>query len=365
MTLSTTFFFFLGRKISLRDRLLFKESVNLLTYDNLKQFAWRIFRITFVVELIGTIILYFAFVSKFKPLVALGHAMFHSVSAFCNAGFSTFSENLAYFFSSYSVPIVVAMLIIIGGIGFIVISDIYIVLIRKGKKGLSLHTKIVLRTTLGLILFGTLFIFLYEGPRSLAGYSIPQKFIHSFFQAVTPRTAGFNTLTISLFSPLTIVMIMVLMFIGASPGGTGGGIKTPTFVLLFGWLKELLQGRYGKDLSILKKRIPIEQSFRAYAIASLSMLLISAAFSIIMLIDNPPPMKVLFEVVSAFGTVGLSLGSNINPNCNFSFDLSWASKLVLIVVMISGKVGLITISSALLKPHPLEYSYPEESIIVG
>lgn len=365
MTLSTTFFFFLGKKISLRDRLLFRESVNLLTYENLRRFAWRIFRITIVLELIGTILLFFAFFGKFKPAITLGHAIFHSVSAFCNAGFSTFSENLAYFSYSLSAPLIVATLIIIGGVGFVVISDSYYVLVKKAKKGLALHTKIVLKTTFILIVLGTIFIFFYEGPRSLAGYSLPQKLIHSLFQAVTPRTAGFNTVTIALFSPITLVMIMIFMFIGASPGGTGGGIKTSTITLIFGWMKELLLGRYGNDITIGKKRIPVEQAFRSILLVFSSIILIIIAFSVIMLLDNPAPMKVLFEVISAFGTVGLSLGSSLNPACNFSFDLSWISKLIIVIVMISGKVGTITLGSALLKPRFLKYSYPQESIIIG
>ncbi|NOR16294.1 hypothetical protein GQ543_01085 [candidate division WOR-3 bacterium] len=365
MTLSTTFFFFLGRKISLRDRVLFKESINVLSYENLRRFAWRVFRITIILELIGTILFYFSFLNKFSPAVALGHAFFHSVSAFCNAGFSTFSENLNLFSFSVSVPLIAAALFIIGGLGFVVISDLYTTIIKKTKKRLSLHTIIVIRITLILILAGTLFIFLYENNRSLSGYTLFEKIILSFFQAVTPRTAGFNILTISLFSPITIMMLMLFMFIGASPGGTGGGIKTTTFVLLFQWVKELLLGRYGKDITMLKKRVPIEQAYRSFVIASLSISVIFGAFFLIMLFDNPEPLKALFEIFSALGTVGLSLGSSVNQYCSFSYDLSVISKLVIIIVIITGRVGTITIGSALLRPHPLEYKYPENPIMVG
>lgn len=365
MTLSTTFFFFVGKRISLRDRLLFKESINFLTYENLRRFAWRVFRITLFFELIGIIVLFVFFLEKFKPLPALGHACFHAVSAFCNAGFSTFSENLSLFSYSIPVPLIVAALFIMGGIGFVVISDIYKVVVEREKKRLALHTTMVLKTTIILILVGTFFIFLREGNRSLAGFPFFDKIVLSFFQAVTPRTAGFNTFSVSLFSPITLVLLMLFMFIGASPGGTGGGIKTSTFVLLFYWAKELLLGRYGKDISVLKKRIPIEQAFRAFLIAILSLSLIALAFFVIMLIDNKPPLKVLFEVFSAFGTVGLSLGSSINPFCSFSYDLSIIGKLIIILLVIAGRVGTITIGGALLRPHPLEYSYPEEPVVVG
>lgn len=365
MTLSTTFFFFVGKKISLRDRLLFKESINFLTFENLRRFAWRVFRITLFFELIGVLLLFIFFLEKFKPLHALGHACFHSVSAFCNAGFSTFSENLSLF--SYSIPVslIVALLFIMGGIGFVVISDIFKAVVSKEKKRLALHTAMVLKTTVVLILVGTFFILLREGNRSLAGFTFLDKVMLSFFQAVTPRTAGFNTFTVSLFSPITLTLLMLFMFIGASPGGTGGGIKTSTFVLLFFWAKELLLGRYGKDITVSKKRIPIEQAFRAFLIAILSLSLIAVAFFIIMAVDNKPPLKVIFEIFSAFGTVGLSLGSSLNPFCSFAYDLSVIGKLVIIILVIAGRVGTITVGGALLRSHPLEYSYPEEPIVVG
>jgi trk system potassium uptake protein TrkH len=365
MTLSTTFFFFIGRKISLRDRLLFKESINLLTYENLRRFAWRVFRITIVVEVVGTILLYFTFTQKFSPPAALGHAFFHAVSAFCNAGFSTFSENMAMFSSSVSGPMVVSLLFIFGGIGFVVVSDLYTTLVKREKKKLALHTTIVLRTTLALIVIGTAFIFFIEYNQGLAGLPIHKKLLTAFFHAVTPRTAGFNTMSIALFSPVTIMLLLVFMFIGASPGGTGGGIKTTTFVLLFRWAKDLMLGRYGKDVIALKNRIPIEQAFRAFLIFLLSGSTIVVAFFLIMLIDKQNPLKVLFEVFSAFGTVGLSMGSSLNPFCSFSFDLSALSKLVIIGTLIAGRVGTITLGSAILKPHPLEYTYPEEPIVVG
>ena len=365
MTLSTTFFFFIGRRISLRDRLLFKESINLLTLENLGRFAWRVFRITIAVELLGTILLLPVFIQKFSAPVALGHAFFHAVSAFCNAGFSTFSENMALFSPSIPAPLIVAALFITGGLGFIVVSDVYAWIIKREKGRLSLHSTVVLRTTLALIIFGTLFILIVEYDRALYGLPFLNKLVRAFFQAVTPRTAGLNTMSMALFSPITLVLLMFFMFIGASPGGTGGGMKTTTFLLLVRWTKELLLGRYGKDITALKRRIPIEQAFRAFLIFTLSSFTIISAFFLIMLLENHNPLKVLFEVFSAFGTVGLSLGSAQNPCCSFSHDLSAIGKLIIIAVMLTGRIGTITIGSAILKPHPREYAYPEEQIVVG
>ena len=158
---------------------------------------------------------------------------------------------------------------------------------------------------------------------------------------------------------------MFFMFVGASPGGTGGGIKTTTFALLVQWVKELLLGRHGQDITVHKKRIPIEQAYRAVVIIALSLGFVFCAFFLIMLFDNPEPMKILFEIFSALGTVGLSLGSSLNPYCSFSYDLSWLSKLVIIALVVTGRVGTITIGSALLKPHIPNYRYPEEPIVVG
>jgi trk system potassium uptake protein TrkH len=365
MTLSTTFFLFIGRKISLRDRVLFKESINLLTFENLRRFAWRVFRITIAVELLGTVILYPVFTQRFNVPVALGHAFFHAVSAFCNAGFSTFSGNMELFSASIPAPLIIAALFVTGGLGFIVISDLYARIIKKEKRRLSLHTTVVLRTTLALVVIGTLFILIVEYDRALSGLPFLQKLVLAFFQAVTPRTAGFNTMSIALFSPITLVLLMFFMFIGASPGGTGGGVKTTTFVLLIRWVKELLLGRYGKDITVRKRRIPIEQASRAFLIFMLSSFTIIVSFFLIMLFDGHAPVKVLFEIFSAFGTVGLSLGSSQNPCCSFSHDLTVFGKLIIIGVMLTGRVGTLTIGSALLRPHPMEYAYPEEPIVVG
>ncbi len=365
MTLSTSFFYFLGKKISLRDRILFKESMNIFTYDNLMRFAWRILRITFIVELLGAIVLYTTFSKQFPPLIALGHSLFHSVSAFCNAGFSSFSENLSGYTNSFTVPLTCSVLIVLGGIGFIVISDIYYVLIKKVKKDLALHTKIVLRTTAVLIILGTILIFFLENNGSLRHLPLTQKIINALFHAITPRTAGFNMISISLFSYLSLIFMMVYMFIGASPGGTGGGVKTSTFFLLFVWTKELLLGRYGEDIALMKKRVPIEQAFRSFLLIFSSIFLIFIGFIMIMFIDHPDPFKLLFEIFSAFGTVGLSLGSNINVCCSFSFDLSSIGKLIIIIIMLSGRVGILTLSHALLKARSRKFIYPEESIVIG
>ncbi|MCX7994651.1 MAG: TrkH family potassium uptake protein [candidate division WOR-3 bacterium] len=365
MTLSTAFFFFLGKKISLRDRMLFKESINVLSYENLMRFAWRVLRITLIVELIGALLFYLCFIQRFNPVMAAGHAIFHSISAFCNAGFSTFSENLSLFHNSWVVPLAGALLIITGGIGFLVVSDIYYVIIKKEKKDFTLHTKIVLKTTLILLIIGTAFIFLYEGNKSLVQYPLHLKLIHSFFHAVTPRTAGFNTVNIAMFSPVTLLLILLFMFIGASPGGTGGGVKTTTFALITVWVKELLLGRYKNGISLMKKRIPAEQAMRSFLLIFLSIFFILITIFLILMFSPAHPFKLIFEVFSAFGTVGLSLGSAMNPSCSYACELSTVGKLLIIILMLVGRIGTLTIGSAIVRPHEVDYSYPEEHIAIG
>lgn len=365
MTLSTTFFFFWGRRVSLRNRLVFKESANLLNYDNIGRFAWRVFRITLAVEAAGMLVLFLAFLRSYAPLHALGHACFHSVSAFCNAGFSTFSENLTRHADSYLIPITVATLVFTGGIGFVVISDLYATYIQRKKKNLLLHSKLALRTSLILIAVATIVILVYEGPRSMAHLGLGQRLLHSFFQAVTPRTAGFNTVPIQTFSAPILVFLIVLMFIGASPSGTGGGVKTTTIVVYLGWIKNLLYGRTDKDVPIARKSVALEQAMRAALLVALSLALVLVAWILLLAVENAAPMRAAFEVVSAFGTVGLSLGSTLSSSCNYAYDLGPFGKLVLVLVMITGKVGTITIGSALLKPRPQDYTYPTETVAIG
>ncbi|MEO0093478.1 MAG: TrkH family potassium uptake protein [candidate division WOR-3 bacterium] len=366
MTLSTAFFFFLRRGISLRDRLLMKESISYLSYENLRRFAFTIIRVTIVIEGIGTILLFGYFARLGMPIgYAFGHAIFHSVSAFCNAGFSTFSNNLTGFTNSFFIPIVISLLLISGGIGFIVISDIYKTWITKKNLRLSVHSKIVLTTTLILIISGTAILLLLEWNNSLAPYPLAQKVLVAYFQAVTPRTAGFSTIHLGAFNPAALLLLIFLMFIGASPGGTGGGIKTTTFSLLLLEMKNLLRGR--SEILIFKKKLLPGLTGRAFLVFTLSLSwLLTAGFLLLILEGKKGDLlRLVFELTSAFGTVGLSLGSKLQAHLSASYDFSTLGKLIVIATMLVGRVGTLTVGTALIRPKKLNYTYPEGTVLVG
>ncbi len=366
MTLSTAFFFFLRRGISLRDRLLMKESISYLSYENLRRFAFTIVRVTLVVEGLGAILLFTYFLySGMPPWFALGHAVFHAVSAFCNAGFSTFSTNLTGYANTFFIPIVISLLFITGGIGFIVISDVYKTWITRKNMRLSLHTKIVISTTLILILIGTGILLLLEWNYSLASYPIAQKLSIAYFQAVTPRTAGFHIINIGVFSFASLFLIIFLMFIGASPGGTGGGIKTTTFTVLLLEIKNLLKGR--REILVFKKKVIPDYMNRAFLVFILSLSWLLTAVFLLLILEGSKGdiLKILFETTSAFGTVGLSLGSKLVANLSASYDFSTIGKLIVIATMVIGRVGTLTAGSALIKQKKLNYTYPEGTVLVG
>ncbi|MEO0091567.1 MAG: TrkH family potassium uptake protein [candidate division WOR-3 bacterium] len=367
MTLSTTFFFFLRQKLSLRDRLVAKESFNVFTYDNLKRFGFTVLRVTLVFEALGAIALFIYFLNytPMKISYALGHAIFHSVSAFCNAGFSTFSENLTNYSTNYFVLLTISFLFICGGIGFVVISDLYKTYVKKTNNRLSLHTKAVLTTTTILIIIGTIIILLLEWGNSLKIFPTSLKILNAYFHAVTARTAGFNTLSLKIFHPATLLCIIVLMFIGASPGGTGGGVKTTTFSLILLQIRALLTGQ--TDIFLFRRRITQEQVFKAFLIIGLAVSWLLTSL-ILLLIFNKPNMDILtclFELFSAFGTVGLSRGSEIMANLSASYDFTLLGKLVIILTMLIGRVGILTLATALIRKKIISYSYPEGVILVG
>jgi trk system potassium uptake protein TrkH len=365
MTLSTAFLFILGRRLSLRDRRLVKESLSYLSYEDLRRFAFDVVRVTLLFEGVGTLLLflYFHLHDGMAGLVALGHGAFQTVSAFCNAGFSSFSNNLIGYGSSYFVPLVVAFEFILGGLGFVVLVDLYRTRLRRIRPRLSAHSKLVLRTTLGLILAGTLLILGLEWGKGLDGCPIPQKLLTAFFQAVTPRTAGFTLVEIKLFQPVTALLIVMLMFIGASPGGTGGGIKTTTFAIIWAQVRSFLRGR--SQPVAVGRRLSPEQGTRAFIVFAVSAGVVLTALVLLMIIEDNDMVSNLFEVVSAFGTVGLSRGSRIVSNLSLAHDFSWAGKLILCLVMLTGRVGTLTVGGALIPVRSERVRYPAARISVG
>ncbi|MDD5593638.1 MAG: TrkH family potassium uptake protein, partial [Candidatus Margulisbacteria bacterium] len=354
MTFSIFMLLVFRQKLFISQKLAIREALNIYSTKDVILVLRKIFSIVLIVEAAGALILFLRWLPEMGFGQALLYGLFHSISAFNNAGFALPANfaNLAPYATDIVVNLTITTLIIIGGLGFMVIADIL-----KGKR-LSLHSKVVIFTTLALIIGGTL-IFLaleYNNPKTIGTMIIPHKVLASYFQAVTPRTAGFNTVDMGSLLPATALFTMLLMFIGASPGGTGGGIKTTTFALIISTIWATLRGF--KNTLLYNRRIPAETVRRAFTVAFLSLAVIAAAIIFLNETEKLGVMALAFEVFSAFGTVGLSMG--ITPY------LSSVGKIIIIVVMFIGRVGALTLLLALMmdQKEP-KIEPPKEGISIG
>ena len=355
MTMSTMFAFLIGKKISLRQRLIMQESLNQFSIGGLVRLAKYVLIFTAVIEVVGATILFFYWQKIYSPLQALYLAVFHSISAFCNAGFSLFSDSIMRYKGNLIINLTFITLIILGGIGFLVLLELF----EYGRNGaLSLHAKLALKISLILILIGFIIIFLIESnnPLTLGNLNFPEKIYGSIFQTVTARTAGFNTIHVGSMQNATLFLIIILMFIGASPSSTGGGIKTTTFGLLVLYTWSSLTGKEG--IRLFKRRVSPDIIPKAFSVISLSLALVIIMAILLSYVEGEDFIKILFEVVSAFGTVGLSTG--ITPS------LSTAGKIIIIITMFTGRIGpLGLVLSLIQKREPEIIKYPEEKIMVG
>lgn len=356
MTMTTFIFLLLGKKITLRQRLVIQEALNQITLSGLVRLIQYIVTITLIFEGIGAFLLSLRFTQIYGIKKGIYYGIFHSISAFNNAGFDLIGgfQNLTPFVDDPLVCIVIASLIVIGGIGFTVIYDM---LSKKNFKKLSLHSKIVIIVTIALILAGAIlfYIFEYSNPKTLADISIKNKWLASLFQSITTRTAGFNTLNFSDMMLQTKYLTIALMFIGASSGSTGGGIKTTTFASIIMLVKSVISSK--EDVEIFKKRIPEDIIFKAVTVTIISILLVFISSMLLTITENQDFLDILFETVSAFGTVGLSLG--------ITTELSELGKVIIILTMFVGRVGPLTIAMALSKRNKAPIKYPEEKILIG
>lgn len=363
MTLSTIISLLIGKRISLQDRLLMAEAYNVLSLEGLVRFTKTIFKITVAMEFLGAFVLFSRWLPQMNPKDALFHAIFQSVSAFNNAGFSSFPENLLPYRHDLTVNLTVMILVITGGIGYIVLSDTFRFFTGQVVR-LSFHSKVVLATTAVLLGGGALMFYLIESgnPASIGSLSIPKKILTSIFQSVTTRTSGFNTVNISTLSQPTLFLFILLMFVGASPGGTGGGIKTTTFGVMFTALWCTIRGQ--RDATAFKRRIPEESIAKSFFIAISAMTFIIVGTILILGVEKSPLLRCLFESVSAFGTVGLSTGDG--GNLSFVATYSPIGKMLTTALMFIGRVGPLTIGSAFIyKGGVTMYKYPEGKILVG
>ncbi|MBA4531355.1 TrkH family potassium uptake protein [Brevibacillus halotolerans] len=358
MTLATFFALLMGKKISLQQRLLLQESLNQISIEGVVRLAKMLLIFTGLIELTGGILLTLRFAFDMPFAKALYYGMFHSISNFNNAGFDLMGEfsSLTKYVSDPIVNITVCLLIILGGIGFIVMAEVYG---YRDTKRLSLHTKVVLTTTAILIILGTLAIFILEftNPKTLQPLSPVGKFFGALYQSVTARTAGSNTISIGDMHQSSLFFMIVLMFIGASPGSTGGGIKTTTFATLLGAVWAQIKGR--EDVIFYRQRILPHMIYKSLTV-TMTALFIVIIVSMILTITEPGKdfLMILFESVSAFATVGLSMG--LTP------DLSDIGKIVISLTMFAGRVGPLTIAFALAQRNRKEYfRYPKGKIMIG
>lgn len=359
MTFVGIFMFTFGQSSSLHGRLVMQDILVREGGQQVVSFLRIMLLNTFFFELTGTALLTIGFYSQWHTWPdALFAAVFHSISAFCNAGFSTFSNNLESFCGSPLIVLTVSFLIIAGGIGFTVqyelISRIFHHLIGGKTTSLSLHSRVVLRVTTVLLLGGALAVW-WGGDWSRSTWQ--EMVLASLFQSVSTRTAGFNTIPLAWLAPWSIVILMVLMFIGGSPGGTAGGIKVSTVGLLYYSTASLLKGR--PQVEVMGRTIVQQVVHTAFVVSGLATAFV--ALSTIALVYAEPGqdfLVLLFEVLSAFGTVGLSLG--LTP------ELSPLGKVIIILTMYVGRVGPLTLVLGLIKKKEKAlYMYPSGTIVIG
>ncbi len=361
ITFSVVLFGLMGRGISFTGREIVQSTFLHTPRRDFLVIAKTVLILTFAVEAAGTVLLFIRFSRDFPPAQAFFHALYNAVSAFNNCGYSLFSDNLMSYRGDWLVNLTVMGLIVLGGIGFIVQHEV-LARLRGGKKSLSLHTKIVLMTSAALIAAGAVLFYLFEADQVLRGLPWQTQLLDSLFQSITPRTAGFNTVDIGALTNATILAMMILMFIGASPGSTGGGIKTTSFTLLLLMIWNRMRGR--NSVNVMNRQVPREILGRTIAIIFASAFSISMITSVLLLAGSGGELQsrhlfveYLFETVSAFGTVGLSMG--VTPK------LGDVQKLAIVLIMFAGRVGPLTLAFSWYAAGKREVVYAEESVMVG
>lgn len=360
MTFSIVLLILSGRRMSLRDKMILQDAFVPAPIVEVPSLVRRLLLSTFAIEGLGALALYL-----FTPDRTFFAAIFHSVSAFCNAGFALKSTNLMAYRYNAGINLTICCLIVLGGLGFFTHIDLARRVGRRSRGALSAHSRLVLTVTAALILVGAFGFYVFEAGNVLAGDDFSGVFLASLFQSVTARTAGFNTVEFGHLASATLFWIILLMFIGASPGSTGGGIKTTTFGILLAMAKSRYRGDDG--VSIFKRTVPDETVSKALFILILAFAIVTVASLALAATETGDEpyrrsetrfIEVMFEVVSAFGTVGLSTG--ITPG------LSGLGKFILVLVMFVGRVGPLSIAAIVgQRRGAAKYRYAEENVMVG
>ncbi len=368
VTLTTSIMVMVGRKVTLKDRLLLEDAYNLNTLSGLVRFMKRVLKGTMLIEGIGAICYGFVFVPRFGFVKGIWVSVFNAVSAFCNAGIDIIGANSLMDYVTHPwVNLVTMLLIVIGGIGFIVWWDVLRVAelwhkkeIVKGQvfQRLKLHTKLVLLVTAGLILFGAVAVFVleYSNPETLGPLNLGGKIQAALFQSVTVRTAGFATIPQDGLSDAASLLCMILMFIGGSPVGTAGGVKTTTMAVLVIAALSVAGGR--EEATVFKRTIGRETVRKALAVTMFSLMVVVLAVLTLLTLEQGSFMDVTYETISAIGTVGLSR--------SFTTSLDTAGRLIISLCMYLGRVGPISMMIAFTyKKGRGGMTYPQEDVTVG
>lgn len=354
MSFAVLIFMVLGKKIGFRERILVQQSMNQTSLGGVVQLVRNLFFFSLVIEFIAMVLLSLRWVPELGWSKGIYYSFFHSISAFNNAGFALWSDGLSRYVGDPIINIVITLLFIIGGLGFTVLADL------KSKntfRKLSLHSKIMIVGTFSINIVAMLLIFIleYGNPNTLGSLSFVDKWWASYFQAVTTRTAGFNSLDIGSLSDPTIHFMILLMFVGAGSASTGGGIKLTTFIVIVLAVVTYLKGK--KEIVVARRTVSETIIFRSLAITMISLTLIFLAIFVLTITEDAAFLPIVFEVVSAFGTVGLSMG--------ITGTLSIIGKLVIIIVMFAGKLGPLTFAFSLARQEKSKIRYPQEDVLTG
>ena len=362
MAITTVVAAAIGRQLSVQERLTLQEALNVQTMEGLIRFVVTVFKLTLAFELTGAVLLTIAWAGEMGVPRAAYFGVFHAVSAFNNAGFSLFSDSLIQYRGDWLVNLVVCALIVSGGLGFVVLTELGR---RRSGARLSVHTRLVLMMSALLITLGTLAVFVLErvNPRTLGPLPFNEAALAAFFQAVSPRTAGFNTLNIGDLSHPTLFVIMILMFIGAAPGGTGGGVKVTTFGITVAALWATVRGM--PEPVIFRRRLNPTLVARAFFLSLIAFLAINVVAALLLITEARDLLPTLFETISAFGTVGLSTGEAGSP-LSLSGHFTSAGQLLVAASMFMGRIGPLTLAVALARRRAAApIRYPEGRILVG
>jgi trk system potassium uptake protein TrkH len=365
MTISTVIAIALRRRTTLGDRLTLADALNVTSMEGLVRFAATIAGLTPAFEATGALLMAIRFSYDVGWAKGLYFGVFHAVSAFNNAGFALFSNNLMNYRGDVTINLVITGLIICGGLGFLVLSEVLGLQRGHNRPGWSTHSRLVLTITAMLLVVGTMSFLAFEwrNPKTLAGLPLGEKVLASWFQAVTPRTAGFNTIDNGALTMPSLFLTIVLMFIGASPGGTGGGVKTTTFGITIAAIWSTIRG--SEDPVIFKRRLGRDTVRRAFAVSLIAFIALNTVTLALLVTDGYDLLRTLFEATSAFGTVGLSMGHAGSP-LSLSAFFGSAGKLLLMSLMFMGRVGPLTLALALAgRAAPPRITYPEGKVVIG